>query len=164
MNRLGRPPLRSYSLTNHPGRAPLTYAWDFTNDGVDDSTTRNPSFTYTTAGSYTVKLTVTNAAGMNEVTMNGYITVTEDSVVPHNSAFTSNKQTGTVPLTVTFTDQSSGTAPLTYVWDFNNDGVNDSTTRNPSFTYTTRRYLYSQAYYNKCGGKRCGNKNRLYHR
>jgi PKD repeat protein len=64
----------------------------------------------------------------------GYITVTTAPVSP-TAAFTSNKQTGTAPLTVRFTDQSTGTAPLTYAWDFTNDGTRDSTTQNPSFTY-----------------------------
>jgi PKD repeat protein len=57
-------------------------------------------------------------------------------VVAPTAAFTSDKQTGTAPLLVRFTDQSTGTAPFTYAWDFTNDGVNDSTTQNPSFTYT----------------------------
>ena len=117
------------------GTAPLTYTWDFTNEGDDESDQRNPSFTYSTAGTYTVKLTVTNAAGSDAETKNGYITVSPAPLTP-TAAFTSNKQTGTAPLTVTFTDQSTGTAPLTYTWDFSNDGVTDSTTRNPSYTYS----------------------------
>ena len=116
------------------GTAPLTYAWDFTNDGVNDNTTQNPSHTYSSAGTYTVRLTATNAGGSDAEIKTGYIIVTAVPVAP-TAAFTSNTQSGTVPLTVTFTDQSTGTAPLTYAWDFTNDGVNDSTTRNPIFTY-----------------------------
>jgi PKD repeat protein/glucose/arabinose dehydrogenase len=44
----------------------LTYAWDFTNDGTTDSTTASPTFTYTTAGSYTAKLTVTDTLGATD--------------------------------------------------------------------------------------------------
>jgi PKD repeat protein len=113
----------------------LTYAWDFTNDGVNDSTTRNPSFTYTEPGTFTVRLTATNAIGSDAETKTGYITV--NPVVAPTAAFTSDKQTGTAPLLVRFTDQSTGTAPFTYAWDYTNDGVNDSTTQSPSYTYTT---------------------------
>ncbi|GAA4958563.1 PQQ-dependent sugar dehydrogenase [Actinoplanes utahensis] len=38
----------------------LRYAWDFTGDGVTDSTSATATFTYTTAGSYTARLTVTD--------------------------------------------------------------------------------------------------------
>jgi glucose/arabinose dehydrogenase/PKD repeat protein len=38
----------------------LRYAWDFTGDGVTDATTATASFTYSTAGSYTARLTVTD--------------------------------------------------------------------------------------------------------
>lgn len=39
---------------------PATYAWDFQNDNVVDSTLPNPSFTYVTPGIFTVSLTVTD--------------------------------------------------------------------------------------------------------
>jgi PKD repeat protein len=57
------------------GTAPLTYAWDFTNDGSTDSTVKSPSFTYKTAGTYTVKLTVTNADGSDSEIKTNYISV-----------------------------------------------------------------------------------------
>ena len=54
------------------------------------------------------------------------------------AAFTGSPRTsGAVPLTVRFTDLSTGTGPLTYAWDFNNDGTIDSTVQNPSYTYTS---------------------------
>ncbi len=49
------------------------WAWDFNNDGVVDSTEHNPSYTYSTAGSYTVALTVTGADGSVTLTRNDYI-------------------------------------------------------------------------------------------
>ena len=52
------------------------------------------------------------------------------------AAFTSDVQNGNAPLTVKFTDQSTGTGPLTYAWDFNNDGSVDNTTQSPSYIYT----------------------------
>ena len=41
----------------------ITFAWDFDNNGSVDSTAPNPSFTYTTAGVYTARLTVTDSTG-----------------------------------------------------------------------------------------------------
>ena len=48
--------------------------------------------------------------------------------------FSANVTNGTVPLTVKFTDKSTG-FPTTWAWDFNNDGVVDNTTQNPTYTY-----------------------------
>ena len=132
----GAAPLTVTFIDHSTGTAPLAYAWDFNNDGTTDSSSQNPSFTYTSAGIYTVKLTVTNGAGSNTTLKTGYITANPAGIAP-TAAFTSNKQSGAAPLTVTFTDQSSGTAPLAYAWDFNNDGTTDSTSQNPSFTYTS---------------------------
>ncbi|MCD6567706.1 MAG: PKD domain-containing protein [Dehalococcoidia bacterium] len=45
------------------GTAPYTYAWDLDNDGAyDDSTAQNPSYTWASAGDYTVGLQVTDSA------------------------------------------------------------------------------------------------------
>ena len=57
----GTAPLNVQFTNTSTGTAPLTYAWDFGDRGVGgqhvDAT--NPSHTYTSAGTYTVKLTVT---------------------------------------------------------------------------------------------------------
>jgi hypothetical protein len=42
---------------------PLTWSWDFTNNGTIDSTAQFPQFSYPAAGSYAVRLTVTNLGG-----------------------------------------------------------------------------------------------------
>ncbi len=118
------------------GTAPLTYAWDFDNNGVIDSSLQNPPFTYTTPGTYTVNLTVTNEVGSDSELKTGYITVNAPLVAP-TAAFISDIQSGTAPLTVKFTDQSAGTKPCTYGWDFNNDGKTESTEQSPSYIYTT---------------------------
>ncbi|MCK9593467.1 MAG: Ig-like domain-containing protein, partial [Methanoregula sp.] len=52
-------------------------AWDFENDGIVDSSDPNPSHTYPSAGTFTVKLTVTGPGGsddqLSEITLNGPI-------------------------------------------------------------------------------------------
>ena len=58
---------------------PTSWSWDFENDGVVDSTEQNPTFTYITAGTYTVSLTVTKAGTSNTETKIGYINVSSCS-------------------------------------------------------------------------------------
>ncbi len=132
----GTAPLEVQFTDQSTGAIPLSYAWDFNNDGSVDSTLQNPKITLTDIGTYNVNLTVTNAVGTDEVVKNNYITVTAAPVAP-TAAFISDIQSGNVPLTVKFTDQTTGTGPLTYAWDFENDGVTDNTTQNPSYTYAT---------------------------
>ncbi|WP_287382422.1 DUF3344 domain-containing protein, partial [Methanobacterium sp.] len=48
--------------------------------------------------------------------------------------FTANTTSGNSPLTVQFTDTSTGN-PTSWSWDFENDGTVDSTERNPIHTY-----------------------------
>ena len=48
--------------------------------------------------------------------------------------FEANPTHGTPPLTVNFTDKSTGN-PTSWEWDFDNDGTVDSTAQNPTHTY-----------------------------
>lgn len=54
---------------------PTSWEWDFQDDGLIDSTEQNPLFTYDTPGTYSVKLTVSNAAGSNTIVKQNEITV-----------------------------------------------------------------------------------------
>ncbi|HEX5691024.1 MAG TPA: PKD domain-containing protein, partial [Roseiflexaceae bacterium] len=78
------PPTANFSASPTSGSAPLavqfsdtstgsptSWQWDFDNNGSTDSTAQNPSFSYTTAGTYSVKLTVANAGGSNATTKSG---------------------------------------------------------------------------------------------
>jgi len=49
--------------SSDPDGNPLTYAWDFTNNGSTDSTAANPSFTYPQNGSFQARLTVSDGTG-----------------------------------------------------------------------------------------------------
>jgi trimeric autotransporter adhesin len=77
----GAPPVASFTAVPSSGTAPLTVqftdtstgtvdsrAWDFQNDGTVDSTAAAPMFTYTSANTYTAKLTVMNTAGSSSTT------------------------------------------------------------------------------------------------
>ena len=57
-------------------------------------------------------------------------------VPPPVASFTATPTIGFLPLLVQFTDTSTGTVGA-WQWDFDNDGVVDSTLQNPTHTYTT---------------------------
>ncbi|QSZ66965.1 DUF3344 domain-containing protein [Methanofollis aquaemaris] len=119
------------SFTDQSVNSPRSWAWDFDNDGIVDSTEQNPSHTYTSAGIYAVNLTATNAAGSDYETKADYITVAGTTPL---AAFTATPPSGPAPLTVQFTDQSAYD-PVSWAWDFDNDGTEDSTLQNPSYTF-----------------------------
>jgi hypothetical protein len=56
------------NFTDTSSNSPTSWQWDFTNDGIVDSTAQNPSFNYSAAGPFTVKLTATNSFGSGSVT------------------------------------------------------------------------------------------------
>ncbi|HEV2951316.1 MAG TPA: PKD domain-containing protein, partial [Actinomycetota bacterium] len=107
---------------------PVGWAWDFGDGGTSSS--QNPSHTYSTPGTYTVRLTITGASGGTSTkTRTGYVTA-----LPLTADFTGTPTSGPAPHTVTFTDTSIGT-PTTWLWEFGDGGT--STLRNPTHTYTT---------------------------
>ncbi|NWF76886.1 MAG: carboxypeptidase regulatory-like domain-containing protein [Nitrospirae bacterium] len=64
------------------GQTLISWAWDFDNDGIIDSTIQNPFHTYTNIGKYTVSLTVTDSLGNTDTkTVTNYIEVTTDNDV-----------------------------------------------------------------------------------
>ena len=109
---------------------PITWHWDFNNDGIIDSYNQNPTFTYTQSGIYSVALTVSDGTEENTKVKEDYINVLE----PINADFDATPTSGYIPLEVNFTDLSSG-YPTTWLWDFDNDGFIDSNEQNPIYIY-----------------------------
>jgi PKD repeat protein len=74
----------SFTSLSTGGIPPLTYAWDFDSDGVVDSTSLNPTYSYAATGTYAVSLRVTDARG-NSTTekRTGYISV-GNAIAPHS--------------------------------------------------------------------------------
>lgn len=98
---------------------------------------QNVNYTYSTSGVYDISLSIVT----NMPSCNNNIS-TFDNIVscsnPIASFFTNPNpaQACTAPLTVSFTNISSSTIPLTYAWDFGN--TNTSTLQNPtSQTYNS---------------------------
>ena len=87
-------------------------------------------------GTYTVKLIARNNSGIDEEEKINYITVFPSPA----ASFTANITTACVPATIQFTDQSSvpagGGTITSWSWNFG-DGSANSTSQNPSHTYTT---------------------------
>jgi len=71
------------SGSSDPDGDALSYAWDLDGDGAyDDATAANPRFTYATAGTYTVRLRVTDARGASSVSAPITITVGAGNTPP----------------------------------------------------------------------------------
>lgn len=128
----GNKPL-TIQFTDNTTGDPVSWDWAF-GDGKF-STEQNPIHTYSDEGVYSVRLTATNSLGKsNSITKEGYITVGGQSVL--EAAFTATPRSGQAPLTVDFIDQSKGTSPIAYLWNFG-DGSTTSTERNPTHIYTS---------------------------
>ncbi len=89
---LGYPSLAvAYNATIRNGNSPFSYSWDFTNDGIYDSTSTNPVYVFATEGNYITKLRIVDVDGdIAFATIN--ITVTHQNTppipiiyVPHNN-------------------------------------------------------------------------------
>ncbi len=130
----GTAPLQ-VTFTDTSTGAPTSWAWDFQNDGIIDSTLQNPIFTYSAPGSYSVRLTASNAGGPSSQLIADFIQVGAPPAAPV-AEFSGTPTSGTAPLSVTFTDASTNN-PTSWAWDFQNDGVTNSTQQNPTFVYTT---------------------------
>ncbi|MGD1004582.1 MAG: PKD domain-containing protein [Methanoregulaceae archaeon] len=126
----GTEPL-SVQFVDSSTNSPALWLWSFGDGG--SSTTQNPSHTYTSAGNYTVTLTVTNAAGSNTISQSGYIIVSKVATTPVAS-FVATETSGPAPLTIQFVDSSTN-FPTLWLWSFGDGG--SSTTQNPSHTYTS---------------------------
>jgi PKD repeat protein len=121
--------------------AHTSWAWDFQNDGSTDSTERNPVYTYTEDGTYTVKLTATNAGGSNTEIKTGYITVGAVTPPPV-TGFSAEVTSGIEPLTVQFTDESTN-SPSSWRWAYKNETIGwteFATTQNPEYTFPAGTY------------------------
>lgn len=119
------------------------WSWDF--GDTSGSTAQNPSHTYTSAGTYTVSLTASNNDCSASETKTAYITVSDSPTADFNGSPTS----GTVPLTVSFTDLSGGN-PTSWTWNFGDTG--GSSAQNPSHTYTAiGTYSVTLTASNACG-------------
>ena len=131
------PPVANFTATPTRGPGPLQvtftdestgspdeWLWDF-GDGYTN-TTANPVHTYENPGTYAVTLTAMNAGGSTTIERVGYITVT---IPPPAADFTAAPGTGAAPLTVQFSDTSSGDPATGWAWYFGDEAFDGAWTR-----------------------------------
>ncbi|MEO6404603.1 MAG: PKD domain-containing protein [Ferruginibacter sp.] len=106
-----------------------SWQWDF-GDG-SSSNLQNPNHTYTSSGNYNVSLRVSNSLGcFKTLTRSQFIIITNGV----HADFTNNTPSScAAPVTINFTNLSTGSGVLIYNWNFG-DG-NTSGLTNPSHTY-----------------------------
>ena len=126
--------------SNVTGNNPITYAWDFTNDGSTDDT--NPQATNCfSAGNHLINLTIIDANG-NKTFAYKQVNITGDTIPA--PSITANYTSGLVSLLIGFNGTTSnGNAPFNYSWDFENDGTFDSFIANPVQAYNTPGIFYA---------------------
>lgn len=108
---------------------PISWRWDLGNG--TSTGLQNPSATYVTPGVYAVKLKIKNAAQQyDSIVKTAFITVLKPPTVNFSGSVT----TGCNPVTINFTDQSTGDFPAKSMqWDFGDGSI--SSDNNPSHTY-----------------------------
>jgi len=120
------------TFTDTSSNAPTSWAWNF-GDGTT-SISQNPTHVYTAVGTYRVTMTAANSVGASVALATATITVSNQPVDARPiAAFTSSVISGTFPLSVSFSDNSSN-APTSWSWNFG-DGTT-STSQNPTHVYT----------------------------
>ena len=134
----GTAPLDVMFTDSSTGTSITNRRWDFGDGNVSNyAIATNPSHRYTSAGTYSVILTVTNTGGSNSQLRSNYISVSATPSVPV-AAFTGNPVSGTAPLNVVFTDSSTGTSITNRRWDFGDGNIsNYVVATNPSHRYSS---------------------------
>jgi gliding motility-associated-like protein len=113
-----------------PGSSVTQWAWDF-GDG-NFSNVQNPSHTYATAGTYTVTLNVTSAAGCPSVNTTASKTVVVNPL-PTASFTTSTPRCENSVVTLTSTSTANAGTITQYAWTVNGNPIGGN---NPSVTFT----------------------------
>jgi PKD repeat protein len=120
----------SVSFTNQSTGDYDACAWAF-GDGSNSGDCDDPAHTYTAVQPYTVSLTVSGPGGTDAVTRSHYITTYH----PAQADFTAVPTDGVAPLSVSFTNHSTG-AYATCTWRFG-DGNTSDDCDDPGHVYTT---------------------------
>jgi len=133
----GNAPL-SVQFTDQSSNNPTSWKWEYrkgSGSWTQFSTAKDPAFTFTAIGTYSIRLTATNAGGSNTATKTNYITVT--SLPAPVATFSSTPTSGTSPLTVQFTDESTNN-PTSWKWEYRRltgSWTQFSTAKDPSYTF-----------------------------
>lgn len=140
----GQGPVANFSSNTQSGCAPLAVAftdqssgnptewnWEFSNGTLSND--KNPTVSFATPGTYSVKLVVRNANGIDQIERIDYITVYPSPVAD----FEADLRLGCMPVSVKFTDHSSTPSGTITKWEWEFGDGETSSQQNPSHTYTT---------------------------
>ena len=138
-------PVANFTAGSTGGVAPVSIAFTDTSTGTVNarlwdfgdgsfSILQNPVHTFTTAGTFNVSLTALGLGGVNTNTKLGLVNVTPPGGPgAPTAAFSQDRTAGNTPLTVNFTNLTTGNA-TSFLWNFG-DGAT-STATSPSHIYT----------------------------
>jgi PKD repeat protein len=132
----GQPITLDATGSTSSGGAVTLYEWDIDNDDIFEYSTNNTtqSHTYVQQGTYTITLRITDE---NSTSVESTTTASISDSAPAVD-FSGTPLNGPKPLAVNFTNSSTGyDQPLSYAWDFDCDGTDDSNEEHPSHTYNS---------------------------
>ncbi|NLX17746.1 MAG: PKD domain-containing protein [Desulfobulbus sp.] len=112
-----------------------SYQWDFGDGSTATGSTAN--HTYTTAGSYTVQLTVRDSSNQTSVATTVINASAPVVNLPPTAAISASATSGTAPVTITFngSGSSAGSAAITsYSWNFGDGSTGSGATASHSYT------------------------------
>lgn len=132
------------TFANQSSGAFTSLLWSF--GGGATGTLENPIHTYSTAGRFTVTLTVSGPGGVDSLSRSDYVTVYEPVV----AEFSGVPTVGVVPLLVQFTNMSSGDYSNS-LWHFGDRAT--STLKHPMHLYTATGHYTVTLTANGSGGR-----------
>jgi PKD repeat protein/Flp pilus assembly pilin Flp len=129
-------PLANPSTDPDGNDANLVYDWDFAGNPDNDNTAPQASYTFPATGRYTVTLTVTDERGASSFTIRDVEVTSATGNANPTASFTINN-CGAGDFTCDF-DASASNDPdgtiISYEWDWDNNGVYDASSPNPTGT------------------------------
>jgi PKD repeat protein len=161
--RSGQPGL-TVNFTDLSTNTPTAWTWDFDNDGIVDSILEKPTHTYAAPGTYTVNLTVYNAAGQSTTVETDYITISSAVRAAMHRSRTSRQTSRAVTL------PSRSRSPICRPTpDLLGLGLRGRRCRRlhraePHVHLYDRRHLHGQPHGRQCRRQRFRDKDGLYHR
>jgi gliding motility-associated-like protein len=140
------PPTYNWTVTYTSAFCGTSSSWGFTNS--TNASSVNPSFIFNNAGTYTIKLSITNACGTFSTTKTVDVKKPPTVTIP-----TISGACGSVTFTPTANVTSCGTGTLTYQWTFTGGTPASSTNANPgSVTFSnTGTNTVALSVTNDCG-------------